>query len=342
MAAAFSTAIISSERAGQPRDGLPVDERLRVVGRQVPGEHGEVVGHAAVRDGDAGEGGYGDRAGQPGDHRDRYAGLAARDHLLEAAPEDEAVAALEAHHPLARERPRHDQVVDGLLGGGPPARDLGHVDELGRRRQLAEQVARGEPVGDHHVGLHQRLAAGHRHQLRVAGTAADEHHAGRAVAVVRRGDGALTQPLEDLVADGRGAPRVAVAQPMLRTRRSRPRMRPTAGVQAEAADGVVGPHAEDPPCLGRRAHRLVGRRGRRSRRRRTRSRRGRRPRSRAAPSAISPASASASMAGVASGETTVTTAPDASSAGTRRWATCPAPTITTRRPASRSPEGYGG
>ena len=55
---------------------------------------------------------------------------------------------------------------------------------------------------------------------------------------------------------------------------------------------------------------------------------------------ISPASPS--RAGVTSGETSRTSAPAPMRAGTRRWATWPPPTTTTRRPARRSPTGYGG
>ena len=47
--------------------------------------------------------------------------------------------------------------------------------------QLAEQLARGQPVGDHDVGLHQRLAPGDRHQVGVAGPAADQDHPGSAL-----------------------------------------------------------------------------------------------------------------------------------------------------------------
>ncbi|TWJ27611.1 hypothetical protein JD81_01102 [Micromonospora sagamiensis] len=54
-----------------------------------------------------------------------------------------------------------------------------------------------------------------------------------------------------------------------------------------------------------------------------------------------PASTCARNAGVSSGETSRTSAPASSSAGTRRVATVPPPTTTTRRPASRSPSGYG-
>ncbi len=56
----------------------------------------------------------------------------------------------------------------------------------------------------------------------------------------------------------------------------------------------------------------------------------------------SPDPTSPSIAGVTAGDTTVTSAPTASRAGTRRWATCPPPATITRRPLSMRPEGYGG
>ena len=139
-------------------------------------------------------------------------------------------------------------------GGEAAARQLGDVDQLDVGGQLAEQLARRQPVGDDDVGLHQRLAPGDRDQLGVARAAADQHHAGRPVAVVGRSDRALAQALEDLVADGRRACGLAVAEHGDRD----------AGV---APDGrrpgrrrgrVVGAHAEDPALLGGRADRLVG------------------------------------------------------------------------------------
>ena len=105
---------------------------------------------------------------RPGITRTGTPAVAAGLDLLEAAAEHEAVAALEPRHPLAGERPLDDQPVDLLLAGGPAARQLRHVDQLGGRRQVAQQLAGREPVGDHHVGLHQRAAAGHRDQLGVA------------------------------------------------------------------------------------------------------------------------------------------------------------------------------
>ena len=181
---AFSTAIISTTVPRRLAERRPVDQRLGVARRQVAGDDRELVGDAAVGDRDAGDGGDGDRAGQARDDRDRDAGLAAGEHLLVAAAEDEVVAALEPHHPLAGQRALDDQPVDLLLLGRAAARQLGDVDQLDVGGQLAEQLARREPVGDDDVGLHQRLAAGDRDQLGVAGPAADQHHARHAVPLV--------------------------------------------------------------------------------------------------------------------------------------------------------------
>ena len=74
--------------------------------------------------------------------------------------------------------------VDLLLLRRAAARQLGDVDDLGVGGEVGEQLARGEPVGDDDVGLHQRLATGDRDQLGVARTAADEHDPGAGVAVV--------------------------------------------------------------------------------------------------------------------------------------------------------------
>ena len=218
IAGAFSTAIISSR---VPRSRATASQSVSesgCPGGRCPEMHGEVVRDAAVGDRDAGQGGDGDRAGQPRDHGDRYAGLPAGHDLLVAAAEDEAVAALEPDHPLAGPRPVDEDPVDLLLLRRPAARQLRDVDQLDVRGQLAEQLARGQPVGDHDVGLHQRLAPGDRDQLGVTRAAADQHHAGRPVALVAGDDRALAQPLEDLVAHRGAAPRLAVARARRRSR----------------------------------------------------------------------------------------------------------------------------
>ena len=128
-----------------------------------------------------------------------------------------------------------------------PRGSLATSIQLDVGRQLAQQLPRRQPVGDDDVGLHQRLAAGDRHQVGVAGAAADEDHAGRAVSLVAGDDRALAQPLEDLVAHRGRAARLAVAEDGhghagVPADRRRPGGRP---------GGVVRADAEDPPLLGR-------------------------------------------------------------------------------------------
>ena len=191
---------------------------------------------------------------RPGIDGPRHARLLAGQRLLEAAAVDERVAALEAHHPLAGQRPVDDDAVDLLLRGGPAAGQLGHVDQLHVRRQLVEQLARGEPVGHHHVGLAQRSARRHGDQLGVTRAAADEHDARRTVVVVRGDDLTVPQRGDDPVADRGRLARLAVAE----------HRDGHAGVPADrrasrrvACGRVVGADAEDPLRLAGRADLLV-------------------------------------------------------------------------------------
>ena len=116
-------------------------------------------------------------------------------------------------------------------------------------RQLAEQLARRQPVGHHDVGLHQRVPPGDRDQLRVARAAADQHHAGRAVALVPghdRPSRSCSRISSRTAAERRG---LAVAEHRHGHRRRAAR-RP--GSRRVASRGVVGADAEDPALLGRR------------------------------------------------------------------------------------------
>ena len=177
---------------------------------KVPGDDREVVGHSAVRDGDAGHGGYAERAADARDHGHRHAGLTAGQHLFEPSPEDEVVATLEPRDASAGERLVDDDAVDLLLGGRAASRKLGHVEDLGVRGQLGEQLSGREPVGDDDVGIHQRLASGHGDELGVTRPTPDEDDPGCPRPMMARGDGALPEPGDDLVAHSRGPARVAV------------------------------------------------------------------------------------------------------------------------------------
>ena len=79
--------------------------------------------------------------------------------LLAAAAEDERVAALEPHHPLAGARAVDQHRVDLVLGQVVPVRRLAAVDDLDVRVQPVEQLARRQPVDDHDVGLGHQAPA---------------------------------------------------------------------------------------------------------------------------------------------------------------------------------------
>ncbi len=244
------------QRPAQAPDRVPVDQRVAVVGRDVAGDHREVVGDPAVGDRDAGHRRHSQGAGETGDHADGHAGGATRLDLLEPPAEHEAVAPLEARHPLTGERPLDDQPVDLLLARGPAARQLRHVDQLGRRRQVAQQLARSEAVGDHQVGLHQRATAGHRDQLGVTGAAADQRHAGDRRPAFAGRDRPLVEPGDDGVADRRRTPRLAAPE----HRQGQSVVPPHGRGPRRRRGRVVRPDAEDAGGLGDLGDVLVHRR----------------------------------------------------------------------------------
>ena len=75
------------------------------------------------------------------------------------AAEDERVAALEPHHPLAGQRVLDQQRVDLLLRHRAAARQLRGVDDLDVGGQRRQQRLRREVVGDDDVGLRRPRAA---------------------------------------------------------------------------------------------------------------------------------------------------------------------------------------
>ena len=129
---------------------------------------------SAVGQGDTRRGGGRERAAHPRDDLDRYAVGAARLHLLAAAAEEVGVTALEPHHRAAALGLLDDDAVDLLLGHRVVPGGLAHVDDLDGLGQVVEQAGGPETVGDHDVGLRQRAPTADGHEVRRAGTAADQ------------------------------------------------------------------------------------------------------------------------------------------------------------------------
>ena len=213
IAPAFCTAISSTTVPRSRASAVPLDQRVRVPGRQVAGDDGELVRDAAVGHRDAGH------APAP---RSRWSARArpctgtpasaqAMD-LLVAATEDEVSPPLNRTTRLpASARSTMTRLISSWAADRPRGQ-LGHVDQLDVRRQLVEQLARREPVGDHHVGLAERAPGRDGDQLGVAGAAADQHHAGRRRRRAARAITPVAQRVHDLVADRRGLARLPVAE----------------------------------------------------------------------------------------------------------------------------------
>ena len=316
--------------ATHPTQRVPGDQGIGVTGGQVAGDDGELVSHAAMGDGDADAGGDGDGGGQAWYDGHRHVGGCTGQHLLEAAPEHEVVATLEAHHSLAGASALDDDLVDVVLGGRASTRELGHVDQLDLGAELVEELAGRQSVGDHDVRRRERVPGGDGHELRLTGTPADEHHAGGAVVRAVRREVAVAQGGDDVVAQVGRLAGLPVAEhadgdAAVVADRRRPRGA-TQGVVRAYAEGVAPSAAATTRALTSGSSVAAT--------------------TYHAPSTSASSNARStrvislarpSSAGVTSGLTTVTSAFTARKAGTRRWATWPPPTTTTLRPASTSP-----
>src|SRR5690625_7938826 len=117
---------------------------------EMTGYHRERMSDPAVRDGYPRTGRYGDRAGDPGDHRARHTRLGTREPLLHPATEHIWVAALETYDELAGTGALDEDPIDLVLLRCATARKLRRVDGFGIRLQLRPKLARGRPVGDYH------------------------------------------------------------------------------------------------------------------------------------------------------------------------------------------------
>ena len=187
----------------------------------------------------------------PGTTRDRHAGVAAGQQLLEAAAEDEAVAALEADHPLAGQRPVDDQLVDL-----PPGAPSGRAGSLATSTSStwgpsSSSSSRGrQPVGDDHVGRGERVPG--RPPMTSSGSPGPpptRTTPGGTVVGVGGGELPVAQARSRISSrSGRGLARLPVAEHRHGDAR---RGGPTAGVHARRRAAVVAAHAED-PALPRR------------------------------------------------------------------------------------------
>ena len=121
---------VEDERAGEDGQRRPVDGRLRLRGVLVAGHEGHRAGHPALGDRDPRVG----RRGHAGRHaRDDLvvaARRAQRLRLLAAAPEDERIAPLQAHHGAPGARVLDQQARGLALGHLLAAAHLADVDDL--------------------------------------------------------------------------------------------------------------------------------------------------------------------------------------------------------------------
>src|SRR5262249_26395969 len=139
----------------------------------VAGHHCERRGDAAMRERDARVGRDRDRRAHTGDHLERNAGPRQRLGLFSAPPEDEWVAALEAHHPTPAPGVHDQERVDALLRQRMVAGFLTGEDAA-RARRLVEEARMHEPVVDDDVSATQELEAPHGHEPGIPGPSADQ------------------------------------------------------------------------------------------------------------------------------------------------------------------------
>ena len=175
-----------------------------------------------MRDRDPRVGGRGHAGGHARHDLERDARRGERLGLLAAAAEHERVAALEAHHALARPAQLDEQRVDLLLAERGRARLLADVAQLGVRPGAVERTRRDQAVVEDRVGARDQLQRAARHQARIAGPGADEVDD----AAHAQAPSATRSASREQLA-GAGAP--AGARPRRRRARRAPRTHPRAG-----------------------------------------------------------------------------------------------------------------
>jgi len=162
----------------EPRQGGPVDQRVRLVWLLVPGDQGDGAGVPPVRQRDAGARRRPQGGRDAGDDLVADPRLAEGLGLLGAAAEDHRVAALEPDDAEPRPGGGDHGFVDERQAVGVAAGQLIDAEAAGRRRGVLEHLDGHEPVIEHQVGLAQALGGAEGQEPRVAGPGADQKDRG--------------------------------------------------------------------------------------------------------------------------------------------------------------------
>ncbi len=165
---------VEDERAGEARQGVPVERRAGLGGVLVTRDERHRRGRVPVRHGNPRVRRRRHTGGHAGNDLEGHAGRGQRLGLLAAAPEHEGVAALQPHHPLAGPGQLDEQPVRLLLRQRRRARLLADVAELGVGPRALERALRDEAVVEDRVRRGDQLERPARHQARVAGTRAHQ------------------------------------------------------------------------------------------------------------------------------------------------------------------------
>ncbi len=218
-------------------------------------------------DRDARRSGDGHRRTHPRHHFDPYAVLPAYQSFFATAAENEGVAAFQSHDPLAGASVLDQERIDAVLGDPVPSGRFAHVDDLDVGREVIQDAARAEPIGDDDIGVHQGRPASQGEQPRVSRAAADEdNRAGGHLAVGSCGpaspahrEGAEAQTRENRVADRPSAPGIPIARDRdLQTLGGRIwRTVGDRGAPGSTVRAGVGPDAPDARSLGIASNRSV-------------------------------------------------------------------------------------
>ncbi|MNE36016.1 hypothetical protein D3C80_1298090 [compost metagenome] len=141
---------------------------------QVAGDETAGVDQVAVGQGDPGIGAAAGGGSDARYHLTIDAVLQEEVEFFGAPAEDERVAALEPHHPLALGRQVDQQLVDLCLGQAVVAADLANVMAAASGRDQGQQFTADQAVIDHGIGLHQQAPGAQGEQARIAGPGTDQ------------------------------------------------------------------------------------------------------------------------------------------------------------------------